>query len=137
MNLAILMGFSNMLIACGGSNYDGKEAEQVVEEFYMYYIENYPNLLEIKEEVAAKYLTQDYSEDYLYYLGQSHPLDILSAGGMLYSDGQIFNGSFSSAEYIGDNKVKVLFVKPDGGTYDWTITVIKVGSEYRISKVEV
>lgn len=109
-------------------------AVKMVEEFYKYYIENYPNLSQIRETVANKYLTKEYSEDYMSYISSN--IDLL-AGGTIYTNGQAFGGTIHSVQYIGDDKVKIKFNNNEGGIFTWIVTVSNIGSGYHISKVEV
>ena len=134
--IAILIGFTNTFISCSNSNFDKDEAEQVVENFYKYYIQNYPNLSDVKDDVANKYLTKEYSEEYLSYLNAGYPIDVLAAGTM-YSDGKDFGATVTATQYIGDNKIKVTFDNLEGGSFNWIITIVKIDSDYRIAKVEV
>lgn len=133
--LLVLCG-SSYFVSCNNSEYDGKEAEQLAEQFYTYYIDNYGNVGNNCEEIASKYLTDDFAKDYISYMKMQYPIDLLSSGTM-YEDGKTFFGSFNKAEYIGEDKVNVTFDKPDGGQFRWLLTISKVGSEYRIAKVEV
>lgn len=129
----VVFCFVNLLVACGGGS-NQERAEKLVEEFYTYYIENYPNLNSIKEDVASKYLTKEYAEDFLSYI--SGGVDVL-AGGTLYSDGKKFIGTFKSAQSMGNNEVKAVFDNDEGGQFTWIITIVEDGSDCRISKVEV
>lgn len=113
-----------------------EEIASFVGRFYVYYIDNYPNILSIKEEIAKNYLTKDYSDKYLSYMTGNNKIDILAAS-TVYFDGKDFGGSFYSAKYIGDNRVKVSFTNNQGGLFTWIITVDKVNSDYRISNVEI
>ena len=101
--LLVLCG-SSYFVSCNSSEYDGKEAEQLAEQFYTYYIDNYGNVGNNCEEIASKYLTDDFAKDYISYMKMQYPIDLLSSGTM-YEDGKTFFGSFNKAEYIGEDKV--------------------------------
>lgn len=123
-------------VACSNSEYDGKNAEQLAEQFYTYYIDNYMDVGEKCEEIANKYLTEEFGKSYIHEMKRTYPVDLLSSG-LMYNKGDAFYGSFNKAEYVGENKVNVSFDKPDGGQYHWLLTISKVGTEYRIANVEV
>ena len=123
-------------IACNNSEYDERKAEQLVEQFYTYYIANYGNIDESVDDIASKYLTDDFGKNYVTHMRNGFPVDLLS-GGIPYHKGGSFDDSFNKAEYVGNNKVNVTFDRSDGkGQFHWLLTVLKVDSEYRISNFE-
>lgn len=127
---------SSCFIACNSSGADGKDAEKFAEQFYTYYIKNYDNVDGMCEEIANKYLTEEFGKSYVYEMKRTYPVDLICTG-LMYNKELGFGGTFNKAEYIGENKVVVYFDKPEGGQFDWLLTLTKVGSEYRIANVEI
>ena len=110
---------SSCFIACNssgteGKGAEGKEAEMFAEQFYTYYIQNYENVYNMCEEIADKYLTEEFAKSYVSEMKRTYPVDLLSTG-LIYNKGKAFYGSYNKAEYIGEVKVNVTFDKPDGG----------------------
>lgn len=140
MRLAILylcvLCSSSCFIACNSSVVDGKEAEKFAEQFYTYYIKNYNNVDIICEEIANKYLTEEFGKSYVNDMKQTYPIDLVCTG-LMYNKELGFEATLSKAEYIGDNKVNVTFNNEEGGQFHWLLTITKVGSEYRIASVEI
>ena len=135
LSLCVLLG-SSWFVACTNVGNDGKEVEKFVKQFFTYYIDNYTTVSEKCEEIANKYLTEEFGKSYVSEMKRTYPIDLLSCG-LQYNKGEVFYGSINTAEYIGENKVKVTFNSPKGGQYSWILTFSKVGSEYRIANVKV
>ena len=133
--LCLLCGYSCFIACNNSSEDDGKEAEKFAEQFFTYYINNYENAYDMCEEIADKYLTEDFAKSYVSQMRRTYPLDLLSTG-LIYDKGKTFYGSFNKAEYIGEDKVNVTFDKPDGGQFNWLLILSKVNSEYRIANVK-
>lgn len=132
-----------LLLVCGSVFYcsrpriDGEKAEEFTMSFFTYYLENYPNFLNVCDEVAEEYLTEKFSKDYLYYIKEMNHLDLIMVG-QPHRENQRCNMSVSGAEYIGNNKVQVNFTSlEDGHEFCWYATIKMVGSEYRIEYVSV
>ena len=116
---------------------ENSDAESFVKQFYDYYLKNWSNVSSIHKDVADNYLTEDYAEEYEYYMRRRAPyLDLIIE--TTHSDGDECPYYLQSCDYIGDNKVKVSLKYYDNryGFQTRYVFLSKEGSNYRIKKIK-